>query len=168
MNFYVLGIICGILSGGSVALIIWLVNKKAGTHAQYDERQVVGRGKAFQAGFYSLLVLEGIVVAWETLGELPLSPVLWHFTALLTGVTIFCVTAIHYDAYIGMNDNPAKTIRSGVLLTIAMALSCITNLHSERAASHTMGFMNLVLAIAWVIIICALLIHRKKSQEEAE
>lgn len=169
MDYYVFGIICGILSAGSVALIIWLVNRKTlKEYAKYDERQVIGRGKAFQAGFYSLLVLEGSVLIWEMLGNLPLSPALWHFAALLAGVTVFAVTAIHYDAYIGMRDNPSRIIRSGALFTVAMVLSSITNLHSELTFSHIMGYMDLILAAAWVIIICALLIHRKKSQEETE
>lgn len=169
MEAYTLGLIFGIIVGIGVFLIAWFFRRK--NHPEldkYDERQTVGRGKAFRAGFYTLLTANAAVSVWDYLDGLPGEPFLWHFSALMLGVTVFALTAIHYDAYVGMYDTPHRWMKIGICLFVAMALSGYSNLRSGRPEGRVMAFLNLSIAVIWVIIVAALMLHRHSTQQEDE
>lgn len=168
MDYYILGIIFGIITALTVFFISWLIfRKKHPNGFKYDERQMIGRGKAFQAGFFTTLICSAAVSTWEyAVGPLPYQPFLWHIGALLLGIAAFAVTAIHFDAYVGMNDTPDRFIKIGILFIIAMTLIGIGNLSSSRPSSIVMAWLNLGLAILWGVILAALLLHRRKENEE--
>lgn len=170
MNYYILGIIFGILFALSIAFISWSIHRKVHPNSgKYDERQLVGRGKAFQAGFFTTLIACAGVSIWEyTAGGLPGEAFLWHIGALFVGVLVYALTAIHYDAYVGIYDSPARFIRMGVIFVAAMALCGIANLSTGRQESMTIAYLNLAIAVMWVIIVAALLLHRRKLQQEDE
>ena len=59
MNYYLLGVVVGIVFALAVFFIsAYLHRKKHPETGKYDERQIIGRGKAFQAGFFTLLLPE--------------------------------------------------------------------------------------------------------------
>lgn len=170
MDYYMLGMIFGIVIAVGIALIAWFIKRKQNPNSwQFDERQVIGRGKAFQAGFFTTLAASAAVSIWEYIeGSLPGIPFLWHIGALLFGVLVFALTAIHFDAYVGMNENPGKFTRTGVIFTIAMILIAIANLTNGREEGFVTGILNLFIAGMWAAIVAALLLHRKASQEDEE
>lgn len=165
MNYHIFGIIFGILFAAVVFLVVKLRHPEG---HKYDERQVVGRGKAFKAGFFTMLIAGGICSTWDFVSPLPGGSFLWNICALLLGVTVFAVTAIHYDAYVAMNDNPKRFYTMGICFIVALPLIGMSNLHSERSIAHTLGILDFVIAVMWVIIVAALLLHRRNSQKEDE
>ena len=55
MNYYLLGVVVGIVFALAVFFIsAYLHRKKHPETGKYDERQIIGRGKAFQAGFFTV------------------------------------------------------------------------------------------------------------------
>ena len=167
MDYYVLGITVGVVVGLAAFVLSRWKKKDAGT-CKYDERQIVGRGKAFRAGFYTLLLAGMAEAVAQYTYRLPGEAFLWDLGVLLLGIMVYVLTAIHYDAYVGLNDRPERYMRMGILFVIAMGLSAYTNLHSGREGGAVMGFLNIALALMWAIVAAALWIHRKCAQQEAE
>lgn len=170
MSAYMLGVTAGVTFGLIIFVCAWFWRRRKNpAWNKFDERQIVGRGKAFQAGFFTLLIAGAACAIWEYATGLPGESFLWHIGVLLLGITVFALTAIHYDAYVGMYDTPHRFMRMGILFIVAMTLSGLSNLLSDRPESRTMAFMNLAVAIIWVLIVAALQLHRKKAaMEDAE
>ena len=148
-------------------IMFFIVSKKAGG-MKYDERQVAGRGKAFEAGFYTTLICSAMVSLLEYFEVLTESVFVWHILALMVGVTAFALTAIHYEAYVSMTDTPRRFVVMGTCFTVAMLLSALGNFLQESETNHELGWINLMLAAVWVLIVAALLIHNRKKAEDEE
>ena len=169
MNYYLLGMIVGVIFALAFFILSLFIRKKKGTYpCKYDERQMVGRGKAFQAGFFTLLSAGALCNIWDFASPLPGGSFLWNIGVLLLGVTVFAVTAIHFDAYLSLNENPQQFLATGASFVFAMATIGLGNLHSNRPEGRIMGIINFGVGIVWIIIVAALLLHRRNSQKEDE
>ena len=169
MNYYLLGVVVGIVFALAVFFIIaYLHRKKHPETGKYDERQIIGRGKAFQTGFFTLLIAGALCNIWDFVSPLPGGSFLWNIGTLMLGVTVFAVTAIHFDAYVGFHDNPRQLLIAGGCFICSMTLFGLTNIHSERPWGHTLGIINFGVGLVWIIIVAALLLHRRNSQKEDE
>lgn len=169
MNYYLLGMIVGVIFALAFFILSLFIRKKKGTYpCKYDERQMVGRGKAFQTGFFTLLSAGALCNIWDFASPLPGGSFLWNIGVLLLGVTVFAVTAIHFDAYLSLNENPQQFLATGACFVFAMATIGLGNLHSNRPEGRIMGIINFGVGIVWIIIVAALLLHRRNSQKEDE
>ncbi len=169
MNYYLLGVVVGVIFALGVFFIsLYLHKKKHPNTGKYDERQMLGRGKAFQAGFFTLLIAGGICNIWDFVSPLPGGSFLWNIGVLLLGVTVFAVTAIHFDAYVGMYDSPRQFLTMGACFIFVMVTIGLNNLHSHRPEGRIIGITNFGVGIVWIIIVIALLLHRRKAQKEEE
>ena len=169
MNYYLLGVIFGIIFALVAFIISFILHKKKYPNSgKYDERQMVGRGKAFQAGFFTLLIAGAICNIWDYISPLPGGSFLWNIGVLLLGVTVFAVTAIHFDAYLGMYDNPRRFLLMGIGFIVFMAGSSLINFHNGRPEGRIIAITNFGVGIVWLIIVAALLLHRRNAQKEEE
>lgn len=169
MNYYLLGVVVGVIFALGVFFIsLYLHKKKHPNTGKYDERQMLGRGKAFQAGFFTLLIAGGICNIWDFVSPLPGGSFLWNIGVLLLGVTVFAVTAIHFDAYVGMYDSPRQFLTMGACFIFVMVTIGLNNLHSHRPEGRIIGITNFGVGIVWIIIVITLLLHRRKAQKEEE
>ena len=107
---YALGVIAGILLVFLVYGILMVVTKPRGkcANAQFDERQVVARGRAYRYAFFTVLFY---LLGWG-LFELAADIRLWDtytgcFLGVFLSVTVFAVVAILNDAYFAVNEKPA-------------------------------------------------------------
>lgn len=169
MDYYLLGILFGIVFALGAFLVAMLIRRKRHPGGcKYDERQMVGRGKAFQAGFFTLLIAGAVCNIWDYASPLPGGNFPWNIGAMLLGVAVFAVTAIHFDAYVAMNDSPRRFLTMGGFFIIAMAMFGLTNFHSDRPEGRMIGILNLGVGFVWVIIVAALLLHRRGVKKEEE
>ena len=169
MNYYLLGMIVGVIFALAFFILSLFIRKKKGTYpCKYDERQMVGRGKAFQAGFFTLLSAGALCNIWDFASPLPGGSFVWNIGVLLLGVAVFAVTAIHFDAYLSLNENPQQFLATGACFVFAMAAIGLGNFHSDRHEGRIMGIINFGVGIVWIIIVAALLLHRRNSQKEDE
>lgn len=154
-----LGIVVGLVLVIAVLLYKW---KKDGAF-RYDERQIMGRGKAYRAGFVVSLGSNLLYAVVNHLYSLPGDAYLWQIGCMELSVLAFVLTAIHYDAYLSLTEKPEKLLLSGSLLALSCGLSGIINLN------HTAGILSLTVAGMWVIVLAAYGIHiaaDRKAQDD--
>lgn len=139
----------------AVLLFKW---KKDGGAFQFDERQMVGRGKAYRAGFIVSVGSNLLYAVVNHLYSLPGDPYLWQIGCMELSILAFVLTAIHYDAYLSLTEKPEKLLMSGGLLALACGLNGIVNLKTKYA-DHTAGILSLTVAGMWLIVLAAYGIH---------
>lgn len=155
MSFaYYAGFGFGMFLGLAVLLYKW---KKDGG-LQYDERQMVGRGKAYRAGFIVSLGSNLLYAVVNHLYPLPGDSYFWQIGCMELSVLVFVLVAIHYDAYLSLTEKPEKLLLSGSLLALSCGLSGIVNLRTDYS-DHTAGILSLSVAGMWVIILAAYGVH---------
>lgn len=163
----VLGISAGILAG---LLVVALLFKKKVLDMHFDERQERARGKAFQYGFFTLIIA---VYAYG------LSDVMFgRWCDVLAGVTIclaaglcvFAVTCILKDAYLSLREKPRTVMTMFALISAinlglggmyAVSGDLVENgVLSFRAVNPILGFATLVILMVYIVN------HLLRSREE--
>lgn len=153
-----LGISAGILAG---LFVIVLLFKKKVLDMHFDERQERARGKAFQYGFFTLLIA---VYAYGVSDV-----VFGKWCDVLTGVTlcvaaglcVFAVTCILKDAYLSLREKPRTVMTMFALLSI-INLGFGAMHHASpglmengvltfRAVNPIIGFATLVILVVYIV-----------------
>ena len=97
--YWVLGFCCGFIAVVIVTLIIANIKRKKNTYTEYDERQVLARGKAYKSAFF---VLIGYIIACALVNVLEIN---WAelsvqmFIGLFLSTAVFVGISIFNDAY---------------------------------------------------------------------
>lgn len=171
MDSYHAGLLLGISVGviAALGLLAFLFKKKI-LDMHFDERQERARGKAFQYGFFTLLIA---VYAYGV------SDVMFgKWCDVLTGVTlcvaaglcVFAVTCILKDAYLSLREKPRTVMTMFALLSI-INLGFGAMHHASpglvengvltfRAVNPIIGFATLVILIVYIVN------HLLRSREE--
>ncbi len=170
---YQLGLLLGIFSGlGAGFLFLALLFKKKVLNMEFDERQELARGKAFQYGFFTLLVSACAYGVSDL--------VLGRWCDALTGVTlcaavslcVFAVTCILKDAYLSLRERPRTIMTMFALLSaINLGFGVMSHLSpglvengvlTFRAVNPIAGLLTLVILIVYIVN------HLLRSREEEE
>ena len=104
------GIVTGIVVAVLLVILMAVLFRKQGGvgfgRAKYDERQLLARGKAYRAGFFTVLIYE-LLYAFGDLMELRWTvPFTGVMIGLFLGIAVFGVVAICQDAYLSLNEKP--------------------------------------------------------------
>lgn len=168
MDWAFLGFMAAMVIAGLV--VGKLAGKKLGK-AEFDERQQLARGKAYKAGFYTLLVgllavyLVPIFTEWQ-----PKDTALLPFAAICVGVTVFACVAVANDAYLGIRQNPRAML-------LVLGFVVVGNLTAGISAMGSEGFadgltvensMNFIIAAMGLIILAALAIRLRLAARDEE
>lgn len=173
MDHYHMGIAVGLAAGLIAGLIfVAFLFKKKILDMHFDERQELARGKAFQYGFFTLLI-SAYVYGFSDL-------LLGKWCDVLTGVTlciaaalcVFAVTCILKDAYLSLREKPRTIMTMFALLSIlnlglgAMHASSPglveDGVLTFRAVNPIIGFAMLVILIVYTVN------YLLRDREEAE
>jgi len=146
--------------------------KKNNKNAEYDERQIAARGKAFRAGFFSMMLYFAwfMVVSTFELELINRYNVYFIFAGIVFGTGVFAVIAIKNDAYLKLNTKVGTQLKVMVLITVVNIASGIVNYVYGDAKSGAF-LMNALCALLSIVILAAILIHQKKisgNEEDAE
>ena len=152
------GLAAGLLAG--LAFIKFLFKKKI-LDMHFDERQERARGKAFQYGFFTLLIAAYAYGISDVL--------LGRWCDVLTGVTlcialslcVFAVTCILKDAYLSLREKP-RTVMTMFALISAMNLGfgvmyalsgglVEDGVLTFRAVNPIIGVVTLVILIVYTV-----------------
>lgn len=179
----VVGGFCGIIIG---LVLVWLlikVIKRFGGKVDFlfkkdsfDERQMIARGKAYKAAFFTLA---GYVVFLAFIAEMYKSSVLLSIGGLWLGimvsVLVFAITCILKDAYMSLYEN-AK----GVLI-LFVAVGLLNFGVTAGNIAHGMKLiednklsassLNLMVGIVFMIVAAVFagkLLYDKKQEKEDE
>lgn len=162
MDSYHMGVLFGILVGvvAAAGLLAFLFKKKV-LDMHFDERQELARGKAFQYGFFTLMIA---VYVYGT------SDVIFgRWCDVLTGVTIciaagicvFAITCILKDAYLSLREKPRTIMTMFALMTLVnLGFGAMYAYSGDlvedgvltfRAVNPIIGFATLVILIVYIV-----------------
>lgn len=168
MDFVFLGFMAAMAVAGLV--VGKLAGKKLGK-AEFDERQQLARGKAYKAGFYTLLAgllavyLIPIFTEWQ-----PKDTALLPFAVICVGVTVFACVAVANDVYLGIRQNPRAML-------LVLGIVVVGNLTAGFSVMESVGFadglavensMNFIIAAMGLIILAALAIRLRMAARDEE
>ena len=158
MNYsYLFGVLVGIAIG--IFLLI-AFRKKGNCKEGYDERQLIIRGKAYQYGFFSILVtLIGIAIVAELKGTHSIDPILYIAIPMTVGPFVFAMYAIIKDAFLGMGDSN-RMLALYFFVFVANAFGAYGSVKGEENA-----ILNLCMCFLFGSVLIALLIKRGLEKE---
>ena len=175
---YLWGVAVGVIVGVIIVALIFTYNKKKpGTMVggDFDERQQLLRGKAFQAGFFTMLILSFLywvlvrLVLQRPLMEDGLSALI----CVLVGVGVFGFDCILHDAFFTVQNKPKNYIILFTATTISQIPAAINNLRDGTVIQNGVLTFLAVPIVCGVLflsiltaIICKVLAMRKEDAEE--
>ena len=174
MDLYHAGVFFGLIAGllAGLAFIMFLFKKKV-LDMHFDERQERARGKAFQYGFFTLLIAAYAYGISDVL--------LGRWCDVLTGVTlcialalcVFAVTCILKDAYLSLREKPRTVMTMFALLsTINLGFGGMYALSGDLVEDGVLTFraVNPIIGAAILVILIVYIVNYllRPRDEEAE
>ena len=153
---YLWGVAVGVIVGVIIVALIFTYNKKktgSAVGGDFDERQQLLRGKAFQAGFFTMLILSFLywVLVRLVLQRPLMQDGLSVLICALVGVGVFGIDCVFHDAFYTVQNKPKNYIILFTATTISQIPAAINNLQAGRV------IQNGVLTFSVVPIVCAAL-----------
>ena len=159
------GVAIGVLMGLVICVCVFKAsntNKKIKT--EYDERQLLVRGKGYTAAFYTLVIYEALMMLLTLSGiELPVQDYILHVAGLFIGCTVLGVYCIWNDVYWGLNNDRRKyiwVIVAAFAINVAVAVGSILNGNVMEDGKLGMPTLNILVTIMLLIIMAEMLVKR--------
>ena len=149
--YYILGFCVGIL----VVAVIFLIFRKKGCNAKYDERQKAIQGVAYKVGFFAMfayLIINGFVCT-EIGNWLPVFDM--NFIGIGVGVGCYAGYAIFNDAYISLNTKPLRYLLFLAIVAVINYICFFLNINKGEIPN--VYLTNLICAFL-LTAICVMLI----------
>ena len=171
---YLMGLLAGI-----VVIVVLLVIVR-GTKKQrygksgkpeYDERQLRGRGVAYQTAYFTLMISLLVHMLLEAVGVRLFAGSMGVITCVVISLGVFVCRAIRLDAYLAFNENIRRWYVLDGLILAANLLSGIASIRSGeliRDGQFGNGWISLLIAGLWAVIMAAMYLHSQSSGEEFE
>ena len=168
-----IGFAVGILAVALVGIIWRKVKKNRGeTPGQYDERQQVQRGKAFQHAYLTLLILLCFNGIASGAAELRWAdPGVDSFLCLFVSVAVFVVECIRRDAYFTVSQTPRSGIAIFTLVTLCQVPATVMHaVDGDFIADGrlTLAVINPACMVLFAIVLVTILIKRRSDEAEDE
>lgn len=170
---YMLGFGVGILFVGCVVLLLslWLKKKKP-EPCRYDERQQAARGKAFESGFFTMLIYNVIcAVIAAGFGTLFMDTTTMMFVGVFLGLTVFCCKCIWEDAYMALNERPRSVYCVlGIIGAVNLVIGFMNLAHGDMIENGQLNIRstNFLCGIMMLIVLVVFMIKQKKNAADAE
>lgn len=173
---YIIGVVAGALCGLIlVALLFRMLKKKYRVDVrEYEERQILARGRAYKYGFIAMLVLVVLERLAHEAGFVLLDSIQGTTALCLLGLFVFIVSCIWQEAYLTLHETPKMTYvllaLGGGLNLISAVVAWLQNqpiLQDGRLYSGSLSLMVAVFVFA-VLAVFALkqwAVHREESEE---
>ena len=151
---------------------VFLLRKKLGRKmdAQYDERQMLARGQAYRAGFFTMAVYFVLFGVVSELGFVWCEIFIGCFIGFVLGVLVFALTAICKDAYLALNQNMKQFYLVGGLFCVSGLLRVVTAILSDSLivdGKLTREAVFPVMGVVWLVLLIAQLIHNRRLKTQA-
>ena len=169
-GYYIAGVVCRILFGLVLVAVVLKVTKTDGRmKCEYDERQMVARGRGYKYGFFTFIVcalLYGFCAgngAW-----LPLDPGASMFLLCVVAITVHVSYCIWNDAYFALNENRGSVLIAFLVIGAANLLIGVTNVvqgNAVRAGQLTMRGANLFCGVLFLLFFGVLLAKHLTGEE---
>ena len=163
MNSYKMGFYFGIFVIVAVFLIAVLVKKAKKCNENYDERQILIRGKGYKLSFITMVILNLIYSCFfYGLTKDTVSPQFVIIAIAYIGIIVYTLYCIFNDAYLQIGQNYKKW--ELVLIFVAAANGFAAFASNEKtffADGYATSFStNLLFAISFVIILISMFVKQ--------
>ena len=155
-----------------IAVITALFNgKNRGKAAQFDERQLIARGKALGAGFYTLMLTLLCYIFYSESVENPiLDASIGIGLCMIIGVAVFAVIGVTKDAFVGFTENASsRKVLFGILggINHAMGVWAILDGRLFRDGKLDTALLNLAIGALAVVVCIGLAIRSVQQKKQA-
>ena len=165
------GLLIGVVFGLIIAaFLIRYMNRDKKWKTEYDEMQQRARGKAFCYAFYTVMILEAVLIFVDLFGiRLPMTAAVTHFTLIVIGIVVLACYCIWHDAYVGLNTNMK---RYTIIVVVAGAINLLAGIMAIANGTIWMNgqlqtpFINLL--CAFMLIAISIVMTAKKAADERE
>lgn len=170
---WLLGVAIGVVLGLILVTVILKVTKSDGkVRCEYDERQLLARGRGWLLGFVTLCICNVLYAGTAELGiGLPAAPSLVILIMILASMMVSIVYFIWHDAYFGLNEKRGRVMIAFIviaLFNLAIGLISVFNGSAFRDGRLTLESINLFCAGLFVVVILALLLKRAVGEDDGE
>lgn len=164
------GILAGVIVGALVAMVlVRAMHKNRSLKTEYDEMQQRIRGTAYTYAFYAIAAYEVIMALAESMGPVPIDPIVTHFAGIALGVTVQAVYSIWNDAYIGLNTKSNQYGITMIVIALFNLVIAIMGWMSGRMVVNGVlqaPFVNMLVFLMFVAIGTAFFLKRSVQREE--
>jgi len=174
MNAHELGYSIGFMVAFVVVLLLsYIFRKKIKLH-EYDERQILARGKAYKYGMFTSFICIGILNIFATVGIQWFMSMTGLMTVIVVSVTVFAVVSIWNDAYLSLKEKKSNVIIGFLLIAVINLIGSFDVIVKgdflDESGRLVAGVTNLELVIMLIIISIAIVIKatvdKKRSEED--
>lgn len=153
MNARTIGILIGMIIGLLICGVVFITaNNNRKIKTEYDERQNEVRGKGFKYGFYTAVILLGVVAVLDMMEvELPMENAVTSMTVICISVMVNAIYNIINEGYWGLNNNKK---RYGIYMALIALLNAVV---AYICYKHGILFVNGKLAMNGVNLICSIM-----------
>ena len=145
---------------------LWMLSYENGKEATYSKKRIRMRGKAFMHAFF---VLAMMILAFALLdgvsGQFPFTTYQAGMISVLVAATVFVILADRLDAYVGFSERRGQIIAMLSCVAIVNAIVVLIQFFSKKNSGAKIGnwIVNLVTAVAFLVMVVALLTRKKSS-----
>jgi len=175
VNYLMILFVIGVLTGLTVVFLIRYLSRKKWGPCEYDERQMLVRGKAFKAAFLTLVIylsVDGLLSAFTEIRWANTFVV--DYIGIGLALEVYAIICILKDAYFPLREKPGRYLTLfGILIVCSGFVSLAGYLDGEPFITDGMlnyRSINPVIFVAFTGIFIALAVRRaadkKRSDEE--
>ena len=165
--YYAIGVMVGAVL---VALILRVIHNDGKVKTEYDERQLIVRGKSYTYAFWGMLLSNAVMMGLEE-GPVELSVLGMSkfFIPILIGIIVQISYSIFHDAYKGMNDNMTRYM---VIMTVVSVFNLFVGIMSWVRGGFIQDgkvyplFINLLVGILFFIVVIEMIIRKAMLDRE--
>lgn len=168
---YILGILCGALVGALVLVFVRrrLYGKAFGsTKETYDERQLLARGEAYKAAFFTAMGWMIVSALFRDLLETGVQMTM----GICLSVGVFAIVCIQKDAYLSLRDKPMTALRWFLFLSLFNLVPFAINMVQGKALIEngvvTWYATNLVVALLLIAVSAAIVLRQRQIRLETQ
>lgn len=173
---YQWGILVGIIVGILIVAAIFTYNKKkTGTinGGEFDERQQLLRGKAFQKGFFTMMIFSAVYwVLVQLILQRPLmEDGLSGLVCLFAGVAVFGIDCILQDAFFTVRNKPKSYILLFAVCTFCEVPAAIGNIrdgHMLHRGVLTFGILPVLSGATFLAVLLAIVIKQALPEKDVD
>lgn len=167
----------GFIAGVAVSLLLIVVFMKrrgytdGSNKTEYDERQLIARGRGFMLAYYTLLIYLAVIIMIDMLDvTIPCSMTVLVFTGFVISGLVLSFYTIMNDAYWGINNNVSLITRAIIAIGIINFVFGIVDMCKGKMVVEGIlqdGFINFEAGVLILAIGIMLLIKKRKDKQEA-
>ena len=172
MSAYNIGMLVGIAVALGIFAVIAAIKRKRGKPGEFDERQELIRGKAYQHAFFAVMIFSALYGLAVVTVERPLmADGVSALIAMFVGIAVFAVESIVRDAFFTAKNRPKSYIIGYIAVILSQIVNIIGNIREGTLIQDgvlTMNVLPIVCGVVFTIVLAAIIVKTVRQPKEDE